>query len=58
MDTEREVEGFALGLVVVFFGAGAVEGGAAVLGIVFAVKDFLHPDCSGHGASRAEKVCQ
>lgn len=54
MDTEREVEGFALVLVMGFFDAAAEEGGAAVLGIFFAVKSFWYPDCSGHGSSRVD----
>jgi len=54
VDTEREVEGFALVLVMGFFDAAAEEGGAAVLGIFFAVKSFWYPDCSGHGSSRVD----
>lgn len=39
-DEERDVEGFALGLVMDFFGAGTEEGGAVVLVVVVVSREF------------------
>ena len=56
VDVERNVEGFALGLIVGFFGTAAEVGGVVPSGVVFPARVVLLPDCSWHGASGGEKV--